>query len=206
MGPTPLMKSLTQLAHHAVSQILRTGDIAIDLTIGNGFDTLFMSKCVGLLGRVYGFDVQSAAIQATQTLLNQHSQFSNVSLIHESHSQWKNFIPIETKYQIATVMMNLGYLPGSDKALVTQANSTLAAMDIALEWLKPGGMLSIIAYTGHPGGQLEADSVQAQLQLLDSNQFAIFCEPVLPADGAPVLHLVYKNEMNSGGTSMLDYS
>lgn len=45
-----------------------------------------------------------------------------------------------------------GYLPGSDKATTTQAGSTLAAVEAACDVLKPGGLLSILCYTGHPGG------------------------------------------------------
>lgn len=44
-----------------------------------------------------------------------------------------------------------GYLPGSDKATTTQASSTLAAVEAACEVLRPGGLLSILCYTGHPG-------------------------------------------------------
>ena len=59
------MKPLTQLAHEAVAKVLQPGDIAIDLTAGNGWDALFLARCVGLRGHVYAFDIQSAAIQAT---------------------------------------------------------------------------------------------------------------------------------------------
>ncbi len=46
------------------------------------------------------------------------------------------------------IAFNLGYLPGSDKATTTQRASTLQALQAAFEVLRPGGLLSVMAYTG----------------------------------------------------------
>jgi len=47
----------TELARTWIQQALREGDIAIDATVGNGHDTLFLVGCVGATGRVIGFDI-----------------------------------------------------------------------------------------------------------------------------------------------------
>lgn len=170
--------------------ILRAGDIAIDLTAGNGLDTLFLARSVGATGHVYAFDIQSSAIQATQELLIQHSFDSRATLHRESHSIWSTKLPYELKYGIKVIMMNLGYLPGGNKSLVTEIASTLAAIDLALDWLQPGGLLSVLAYTGHPGGKSEAEAVQAKLIVLDKKEFEFQQELASPAEGVPILYLV----------------
>jgi hypothetical protein len=50
------------------------------------------------------------------------------------------------------VAFNLGYLPGGDKQLKTGAETTLRALKAASNVLQAGGLISVVAYTGHPGG------------------------------------------------------
>ena len=57
--------SLVNIAHDLIRDILRPGDIAIDATIGNGHDTVFLVEQVGSSGRVFGFDIQQSAIDTT---------------------------------------------------------------------------------------------------------------------------------------------
>jgi endonuclease IV len=45
--------------------------------------------------------------------------------------------------------------------LITQTTTTLAALNIALQLLRSGGILTIVVYPGHDGGQEEAEAVQA---------------------------------------------
>ena len=54
--------SLLETAHALVSSKTLPGDAAVDATVGNGHDTLFLAQCVGLKGEVIGFDVQQQAL------------------------------------------------------------------------------------------------------------------------------------------------
>ncbi|PID81943.1 hypothetical protein CSB20_00400, partial [bacterium DOLZORAL124_64_63] len=58
--------SLTAQAHLLVRDHITPGDTAIDATLGNGHDTLFLARCVGKTGTVIGFDVQTQAITSTR--------------------------------------------------------------------------------------------------------------------------------------------
>ena len=49
------MVDLTGLHKHFILEHLGEGDVAVDFTMGNGGDTLFLSKTVGESGRVYAF-------------------------------------------------------------------------------------------------------------------------------------------------------
>ena len=53
-------------------------------------------------------------------------------------------------------MFNLGYLPLGDKTIVTKPESTILALDQVAILIRPGGLISILAYLGHDGGEAEA--------------------------------------------------
>ncbi len=41
------MSALTRLAHSILASHLKSGDVAVDLTAGNGFDTWFLARKLG---------------------------------------------------------------------------------------------------------------------------------------------------------------
>ena len=64
-----LTRHLTDIgpfAHALLQHVLQPGDVAIDATAGNGYDTLLLAQWVGDGGRIYAFDVQAQAIEATR--------------------------------------------------------------------------------------------------------------------------------------------
>lgn len=62
---------------------------------------------------------------------------------------------------VSAILFNLGYLPGGDQAVITTSGETLAALDTAAGLLRPGGILSVVCYPGHPGGDAESEAVIA---------------------------------------------
>ncbi len=46
-------------------------------------------------------------------------------------------------------------MPRSDHSIITQPHTWTAAIAAAIELLKPGGVLTVLAYRGHDGGQQE---------------------------------------------------
>jgi hypothetical protein len=70
-------------------------------------------------------------------------------------------------------MFNLGYLPGGDKSVITLTESTLTALTIASRILARDGILTVLAYPGHPGGDSETNQVQCWCEQLNSNQFTV---------------------------------
>lgn len=154
-------RSLVHRAHSALTHILREGDAAIDATVGNGHDTLFLARAVGEQGKVYGFDIQEAALDSAWRRLEDEGVAGRVSLYHAGHEAMALALPESLRGQVRAVMFNLGYLPGGDKARTTAIATTLAALEQARELLAPGGAISVLAYTGHPGGREEAEAVKA---------------------------------------------
>lgn len=152
-------KPLTQCAHERVAALLGEGDLAVDATAGNGHDTLFLARGVGGDGHVWAFDIQQQAIDACRTRLSEAGLAERVSLIRDGHQFMPQYLPETARGQIRVVMFNLGYLPGSDKAVTTTAETTLKALDAAAALLSREGLLSVLVYRGHDGGEQEAQAV-----------------------------------------------
>lgn len=186
-APATDRRPLTSLAHQQVADVLKPGDLAIDATVGNGFDTSFLAKCVGSAGHVIGYDVQESALAATQQRLKS-LQLTCVELRHAGHEQLAD----EEGLCPMAVMFNLGYLPRSDKTKVTTARTSTVAIAAAMQLLAPGGILTVLCYRGHEGGPEEFRAVSEllnrhhdgyDLQRQDSNP---------PKPKSPVLFVVRK--------------
>ena len=153
-------RRLTDLAHQQVAAVAATGDEVVDATAGNGHDTLELARLVGETGRVYAFDIQQAAIDQTRRRLSRYGLLQRVTLQLCGHEHMLERLPPGSRGNIAAVMFNLGYLPGGDKKRITRAATTIRGMEQATRCLRPGGVLTVIAYPGHPGGSEELDAVK----------------------------------------------
>lgn len=185
---------LVKQAHEFVRQHLKSGDVAVDATVGNGHDTLFLLSLVKPNGRIFGFDIQQTAIAATQALINHLPNAENATLICTNHSHMGNYIPAAYHGKISAVMFNLGYLPGGNKQIITQADSTIAAITSAVTLLAPGGIVSILAYPGHAGGLEEAAQVQKWCVNLNHERFQYqLINSATDNASAPLLHVIIKS-------------
>ena len=181
--------SLTRLAHERLQTHLTAGDLAIDATAGNGHDTLFLARQVGTCGAVQAFDIQPRAIEKTRERLQAAAQLAQVTLHQVGHEHMAERVPSDWQGRVAAITFNLGYLPGGDHGTTTLPQTTLAALDQARTLLRPGGILSVLVYPGHPGGQDEADAVEAWFR----EQAADLRTEILPSPG-PVLYVGMKQK------------
>ncbi len=181
-------QSLVTLAHQSLIQHLRPGDIAIDATLGNGHDALFLAQIIGEHGQLYGFDIQPAAIEKTTERLKHHSVTAAFKGFQQCHSTMTECIPLEQHGQIAAIMFNLGYLPRGDKHIITQTETTLSALKQAITLLAKNGILSILSYPGHPGGNEETQQVSQWVTELKNCEKKYYCDPDNPK--SPVLFLL----------------
>ncbi len=174
--------SIVQKAHQHLKHIIKPGDITIDGTFGKGYDTLFLAEKVGVAGKVYGFDIQPMALEITQELLEKKNLASQVELFLENHQKMQNFLPRGLEGKVKAIMFNLGYLPQTDKKVITKPETTLPALDLSLALLCPQGRLIVTVYLGHKGGSEEWEAVQLWIDRIDLEQFKVAYEFPQPQD------------------------
>ena len=90
----------------------------VDLTCGNGYDTLFLSNLAGKKGFVTAFDIQETAIERTKKLLQEESNFNNYKVIHNGHEHIDKYLT----EKIDAAIYNLGYLPNFNKDILQNRN------------------------------------------------------------------------------------
>lgn len=164
-----MLANILPFAHSVLAQHIRTGDRVLDATAGQGHDTLFLAQCVGEEGRVFAFDIQQEAVQATTARLQAAALMHRVILYHAAHEHLAHYV----REPLAAAVFNCGYLPGGDKSRSTQAQSTLAAMRQAVDLLRPQGVLVAVLYPGHAAGATEANAVCAWMQTLPQQAYAV---------------------------------
>ena len=184
------MVDLKELHKHFILEHLGEGDTAVDFTMGNGNDTLFLSRTVGKDGRVYAFDIQPLALESTERLLKNESAPENYTLICASHHRVKEFV----KEPIKAGMFNLGYLPGSGKkALTTMRETTMPAVEAAIDLLAPDGVLIVAIYPGHEEGALEGEMLREYFKTLSKYRICPSEFRILNSPTSPYFFLVEKS-------------
>jgi len=178
-----------KISRDFILNFVKEGQVVLDCTVGNGNDTLLLARCVGPQGKVYGFDIQKEAIESTKEKLACENLDNRVILILDGHEN----IDIHINEKLDFIIYNLGYLPGSDKSIITKKETTLISLKKALEMLKENGLLLITCYTGHKGGLEEKDAVENFLVNLDQKKFNVLkYEFINQKNNPPVLYAIEK--------------
>lgn len=167
-------------SHFLCAEVLTPGDMAVDLTLGNGNDCLHLARCVQArtTGGVLGFDIQHTALERSAALLAEHDflacihtddykdtpyantdPYSDVTTgVHMFHSGHQ-FLDLHLKRAPKVILGNLGYLPGADHCITTESRHILSAVKQGLEALLPKGRLILVVYPGHESGSEEAEAL-----------------------------------------------
>lgn len=161
-GMAIYMKMMVDIAHDFLSEVLTKEAIAVDFTMGNGFDTVFLAKNAK---HVYAFDKQPKAFENTKQLVEKN-QLENVTLILDGHEHASQYLP---SFDIG--IYNLGYLPGSSHTITTQMETTMAALKASLDLLKQGGRIILVVYPGHEEGKRESEALQRFVGALSSHDY-----------------------------------
>ena len=184
---------LTEKVHNILKSHLKEADQAIDATAGNGYDTLFLAEQVGSAGKVTAIDIQDCAIRSTREKLESTGIIGRVKLVTDDHAAALGKLIEANREKIAAITFNLGYLPGSDKSIQTNAESTDVALAASIQLLSPGGYLCVTAYRGHSGGIAEAETVGAFMRISQTEGHAVDCHEPESSNSPPILWLLKKN-------------
>ncbi|SCI11083.1 MULTISPECIES: tRNA (mnm(5)s(2)U34)-methyltransferase [unclassified Romboutsia] len=163
------LTKITEINKLFIEDVISDGDVVIDATMGNGYDTKYLAEKVGQNGFVYSFDIQEEAIKSTKKRLEKADLLDRVQLILDGHENLENYVDKE----VSCVLFNLGYLPRADHNVITKPDTTLRAIESSLKLLKPHGIVSLAIYTGHEGGMEERNCVYEYVQGLDQNEFNV---------------------------------
>jgi hypothetical protein len=187
----PIFSSHIDLAHRFWEQLLQPGDHAIDSTCGNGKDSLKLAQLIlkNDAGFLLGMDIQQEALNTTQNLLKRHlepSLLQNVRLVLQSHD---TFPEIVYSKEIKLIVYNLGYLPGGNKSLTTQLETTIKSLQQALSLICKGGAISVTCYPGHPEGARELAELLSFAALLPCTEWTVSSHRTLNRTLSPELLL-----------------
>lgn len=167
--------SVLETAHSLAEQAITVGDLTIDATVGNGHDTLFLVQEVESDGRVVGFDIQAEALDATQERIQRHAPEATdrLRLVQAGHETMDEHLDEDDFGRVGAVLFNLGYLPGGDHSIITEPDTTCRALDTSADLLRPGGVITIVAYSGHEGGDKEVRAVESWTSSLPQDTFRV---------------------------------
>lgn len=159
------------------------GKCVVDLTMGNGKDTLFLAS---LCQEVIAFDIQPQALEKTRALLEEH-EIHHVTLIEDDHQHCDRYL----HKPVFAAIYNLGYLPGGDKEIKTEETSTIASLTKLLDRLEVGGFVILVVYPRHEGS--ESQSLLRLVQNLSSKTFDVMKHSVLNKELAPYVIEIIKH-------------
>ena len=165
--------------------------LCVDATCGNGGDTAFLCRLTAPEGRVLGFDIQPEAIASTRVRLEQAGVPAGQYALHcDSHAHLLQYVQPGTA---DAVMFNFGWLPGADHAVFSTADSSIPALEAALQAVRPGGVVSAILYSGAVIGTDEKQAVLAWLRALPLKDFTVLvCDFANWAETAPLPCFILK--------------
>ncbi len=174
---------ISNLAHDIIKKYLKGFDTAVDATLGNGYDTDFLSKH---FKKVYSFDIQHSAVEKYRA-----SAPDNVILINKSHENLKEHVAEKPD----CIIYNLGFLPGGDKTITTTSISTLISLQKASELINEGGLICIAIYTGHDEGKREKDAILKFAEELPKRQFGVMLHSFINRTNSPMLLVIERNSL-----------
>ena len=173
--------NISDLSHYIIKDFVNNKKVAIDGTLGNGYDTDFLAS---LFDKVYAFDIQK---EACENYIAKNK--GNVNIINDSHHLFNNYI----NEKVDCIMYNLGFLPGGNKEITTLHKTSLESIKAGLDILNNGGIMTICIYRGHNEGKLEETCILEYLKTLPKNEFGVMSQAYLNRQSnSPLLVVIEK--------------
>lgn len=166
MALNSLPSNQVQMVDWILNLLARDFLYIVDMTVGNGNDSLKLLNKYPQ-SNLIGFDIQKKAIEASKEKLKSIDT-SRYRLINDSHI-WVD------KYadKADLIIYNLGYLPGSDKSIVTKGEDTLLSLKKSLKLIDCGGIVIMVFYLGHEGGYEEYNICLKYIKSLNQKTYTV---------------------------------
>lgn len=168
------------LAHNIIKSYIDNKNIAIDATLGNGYDCDFLAEN---FKKVYAFEIQKEVCD------RYNGKYNNVVVINDSHHTLNNYI----HESVNCICYNLGYLPGGNKHITTLAKTSLESIKVGLDLLSSNGLITIAVYRGHNEGKIEENCIINYLKTLPKNEYGVMVhECINRSASSPLLIVIEK--------------
>ncbi len=164
------LNSVHKIIDLIINNRLDKNSICVDATLGNGFDTLKLSKLLNNTGKIYSFDIQKVAIENSISLFKKENiDTNNIIIINDNHNKIREYV----KENIDFFIMNLGYLPSGDKNITTNYIEVITFLESTLEIMNKNAFGIIVFYPGHSEGMKEYIKVREYLETLPQKSFNV---------------------------------
>ncbi|WP_268890707.1 class I SAM-dependent methyltransferase [Erysipelothrix aquatica] len=163
-----------QLAHLFMQKFLDETSNVVDMTAGNGHDTLFLAQHAK---HVTAIDIQAEAIRSAQ---ERTKEYHNITYLNQSH----DLVDYALLAPITGVIYNLGFLPSSNKEIITTAATTIASLHRILPYVDK--FIVVSCYLKHDGGYDEYLAVKNFVEALNKPYEVLEYETPL----SPVTYLI----------------
>lgn len=199
-----------KMSKHIWSTLVKPGDTVIDATCGNGNDAIYLSSLALTResGLLYCIDIQPEAVRSTEqrfksdpVAMKEEQWKGRVKFVCRSHETFPSEIEPGS---VSLICYNLGYLPGKLRTNqediitysheITNAISTAESLRNAVPLVKEGGLISVTAYPGNPGGLEEADAVRGLLADLSMRDWRVYEHKPLNRPLSPILFNAFRIE------------
>ncbi len=183
------MKRIVDYSQMFIKDYIKDGDIVVDFTMGNGYDTLFLANATPH-GRVYSFDIVPQALMNTKAKLEE-ANINNVELILDGHEHAYKYVD-----HFKVGIFNFGYLPQGDKQITTLLDTSKLAVEKALKILEKKGLLLLVLYPGHDEGKRESDYFSSFIRSLDIYYYDCFTFKMENRENCPYIIGIEKKREN----------
>ena len=179
-------------AKELIENAMFEGARAIDATMGNGHDTQWLCELAGDSGCVYAFDVQKDAVNRTAERLEAAGLRNRAQLFCTGHQHMADYV----KEAVDAIVFNLGWLPGAEHGVTTQTQTTLLAVNVALELLREDGVMTICVYPGHDEGTRELHALLDWARNLDERRYDAMLKTYLNQSNNPPQMIAIRRKLS----------
>lgn len=176
------MKSMSELAHDFLLDVLHEQAICVDATLGLGRDSRFFLD--HRAAHVFAYEVQPELYAASCEKMTG----PRITAWLRSHEFMKEDLS-EYEGQIDAVIFNFGYDPHCLHGVSTLPESSVKAVNAAADLLRPKGRMALVFYPLAPGDR-ERKAVMESLLLRDDLELLECRRP--DREACPVLLCVIK--------------
>lgn len=170
------MKMITDIAHDFLLENSNRSMIAVDFTMGLGYDSLFLTR---YFQKVYAFEILPEAIDYAKDKFGELP----IEVFNVGHEECRSYLPYYDRG-----IFYLGSLPKLNKKSATTKDTTLKALRHALDLLTLHGRLTVILSQNKE----ENEAVIRFLDALNAHDYEVAMYTLRNKKQAPCLLMIEK--------------